>query len=134
MRHDCSAWVLLLAVELRTDVPDLSTLTAARADLTLAAIPPFPPMSVTGLAPWASGDSVRAASAQGLFYGRLSTRPTPAAGARAAAGNFVSFQKGLPDASKGDVVYFFQRSATQVGSGSGLPFHTADCMTGFFTP
>src|SRR6267142_361780 len=106
-------------IELRVDSPDLTTISAARPDLardTPGA--PFRPGDASGLAPWVSGDSVLTASSQGLSYGRLSpSSPAPAAGAKSVRGIWLNFDLGLPDASKGDVFFAYQRSSTTIGTG-----------------
>jgi hypothetical protein len=105
-------------IELRANSPDLTMVTAARVDLA-SRNDAFLPLDVAGLAPWTSGSSVRTASSQALQYGRLYASPTPAAGATSVGGTWINFFGGaLPDASKGDVVFVYQRAATPVGSGA----------------
>lgn len=104
-------------IELRGDSPDLTTLSAARPDIVRQG-GPFLHLDVSGLAPWVSGDSVLTATSQGFAYGRLAPLPTPAAGATAAGGPWLEFNLGLPDASKGDVFYAYQRSTTTIGNGA----------------
>ncbi len=104
-------------IELRANSPDLTVVTGARVDLA-ASNSPYLRLDVGGLAPWTSNSSVRTASSQALQYGRLSPSPTPAAGATSAGGTWIKFNSGLPDASKGDVVFVYQRSAAPVGSGA----------------
>jgi hypothetical protein len=57
------------------------------------------------------------ASAQGRAYTILSFNPAPAAGATTYVGASWFFTDGLPDASKGDSVFIYQRSAHAIGSG-----------------
>jgi hypothetical protein len=106
-------------IELRVDSPDLTTISAARPDLARETPgAPFRPADASGLAPWVSGDSVLTVSSQGLGYGRLSpSSPAPAAGATSVRGIWLNFDRGLPDASKGDVFFAYQRSTTTVGTG-----------------
>jgi len=109
--------VLTQLIELRRDSPDLTALSAARPDVAHAAPSQFVlHLDVTGLAPWVSGDSILTASSQGFHYGRMAPS-RPAAGTTAAGGSWVLFSEGLPDASKGDVFYVYQRSTTPIGSG-----------------
>jgi len=107
-----------LLIELRADSPDLTSLSAARPDIVHSTSTNFVHLNVSGLAPWVAGDNVLTATSQGFAYGRLSPSPTPAAGATAAGGLWLEFNRGLPEASKGDVFYAYQRSATPVGAGS----------------
>ncbi|HEY4869208.1 MAG TPA: hypothetical protein VII79_04295 [Candidatus Dormibacteraeota bacterium] len=105
-------------IELRANSPDLTIVTGARVDVAYRN-DPYSRLDVAGLAPWTSGSSVRTASSQALQYGRLYASPTPAAGATSAGGIWINFFSGaLPDASKGDVVFVYQRAATPVGSGA----------------
>src|SRR5712692_4250984 len=104
-------------IELRADSPDLTFLSAARPDVVHTGR--FIHLEVSGLAPWVSGDSVVTASSQAAHYGRFSPSPTPSAGSTAAGGTLGLFD-GLPDASKHDVFYVYQRSTTTVGNGSSV--------------
>jgi hypothetical protein len=106
-------------VELRANSPDLAIVTGARRDLAYRNDPSLR-LDVAGLAPWTSGSSIRTASSQALQYGRLHASPAPAVGATSVGGFWLNFAfaTALPDASKGDVVFVYQRAATPVGSGA----------------
>lgn len=110
-------------IEQRADVLDFGRVTAARADVafydygTLPVSGRLQQFNLSGLNPWASGDKMRVASVQALSYSSVSFSPPPAAGAIGYDGATWITGEGLPDASKGDSVYVYQRSAVTVGSG-----------------
>lgn len=120
-------------IELTTSTPDLTTVTSARPDVHLAANPVMLTMDVQGLAPWTksnaafTGDMLLFAGSQAHVYGRPGAgagAPPPAAGASAWHATFdwnkmtTASALGLPDASKGDVETFYQRSSAPIGSGA----------------
>ena len=109
-------------IELRTDSPDLTSVTASRPDI----VHPDPYqvqliyLELSGLAPWVpgdpltlgSGDSVRTASSQADHYGYFNPTPLPGQGSTTARGTWSNFV-GLPDASKHDGR---ERDTHQIGS------------------
>ena len=114
-------------IELRADSPDLTSVTAGRPDIVLPDPNQVWPihLEVSGLAPWVPadpvaprtpGDSVVTASSQANHYGNFAPTSTPP-GSTVARGNWFNFG-GLPDASKHDVLYAYQRSTTTVADGS----------------
>jgi len=119
--------------ELTTSTPDLSTIAAARADVETETATAGLTLAVSGLVPWTTatagveGDQILFAGSQTNLYGRpLITIPHPAAGATSFNGTMdwqdmsTAFTIGLPDASKGDVEFLYQRSTSPLGSGATL--------------
>ncbi len=120
-------------LELTTSTPDLSTVVSARPDVRIAANPTSFTLDVLGLTPWAksagdfTGDMLLFAGSQAHVYGRPQAgggAAPPAVGANSWHANFdwnkmtTASALGLPDASKGDVEFFYQRSSSPVGSGA----------------
>ena len=119
-------------IELTTSAPDLSMVVAGRADLSLAIEGSNSvTMDVANLVPWAPssngflGDMIALTSSQAHAYLRPSGPQRLPAGATAAHLTFdwstvsSAFRAGLPDASKGDVTFLYQRSTHPVGTGAG---------------
>jgi hypothetical protein len=108
-------------IELRADTPDLTSVTAGRPGLVRTDPDQVWPihLEVSGLAPWVPGDSVRTASSQADHFGYFSATPRPSQGSTTASGTWYT-AGGLPDASKNDVLYVYQRSTTQVVDGSNV--------------
>jgi hypothetical protein len=119
--------------ELTTSTPDLSVVAAARADVETETTTAKVTLALSGLTPWTrppagfNGDQVIIAGSQNSLYGRpLNTIGAPASGATTFSGSFdwndmsTAFAIGLPDASKGDVEFLYQRSTTSIGSGATL--------------
>jgi hypothetical protein len=106
-------------IELTADTPDFTRVTASRPDLARLALitNPTPSINLSGLDPWAAGDSVLVAGSQSLSYDRLHFHGVPTVGATSYDGAYW-FTEGYPDASKGDTLFVYQRSVTNVGSGS----------------
>ncbi|HEY6785494.1 MAG TPA: fibronectin type III domain-containing protein [Gemmatimonadales bacterium] len=118
----CSGGLMVQAVETTlieqaADTPDFGRVTASRADLTMYDYGPLPAFNISGLDPWAAGDRIQIASAQGKSYAGLRLSPSPAEGTTAYDGAQWDFTEGLPNASKGDSVYVYQRSIRTIGSG-----------------
>ena len=120
-------------IELTTSTPDLTTVVTARPDLHVAANPTSFTLDAAGLTPWVksagdfSGDMLLFAGSQAHVYGR----PQAGGGAAAPAAGLTNWHAnydwnkmttagalGLPDASKGDVEFFYQRSSIPLGSGA----------------
>lgn len=100
-----------------TSTPDLEAVTAARSDLVVPASPLLQlTLDVTGMDPWTSSDQIRMASSQAL-PSFLSFPTAPADGATSFSGNADWIAEGLPDASKNDVVFVYQRAASSVNVG-----------------
>lgn len=120
-------------LELTESTPDLSTVVTARPDVRLAANPTSFTMDLLGLTPWVkssgdfTGDMLLFAGSQAHVYGRPQAgagAAPPLVGANSwhATWNWNQMSTagaiGLPDASKGDVEYFYQRSSSPIGSGA----------------
>jgi hypothetical protein len=123
-------------VELRASNPDLSVVSARRPDLaydsgqtrvalTLPTLDPFTP------GPFYAGDKFELSSTQADVWERpfqRSAKVRPAAGATSFTGTISwsghgnTSASGLPDASKGDVVYFYNAPHQMLGSGAGALF------------
>jgi hypothetical protein len=124
---------VLQLVELTTSTPDFSTVVAARPDLQIARSATPITLDVFNLTPWvkaqsaaAAGDQILIAGSQSDAYVRPHGRYAPSVAAGATSARF-SFdwalmstlpQVGLPDASKGDVEFVYQRSTVDIGSGA----------------
>jgi hypothetical protein len=123
------AWRWADLFELTESTPDLSTVVTARPDVQIAAKPTSFTLDVLGLTPWVKsfGDMLLFTGSQAHVYGR----PLAGAGAAPPSAGATSWHAtwdwnrmntagaiGLPDASKGDVEFFYQRSTSPVGSGA----------------
>ncbi|MFL5312394.1 MAG: hypothetical protein ACJ79H_18320 [Myxococcales bacterium] len=118
--------------EFTTSTPDLSSVVAYRQDLARTANPTPVTLNVSNLDPWTpgntlTGDQFEVASSQANLSLRPWFRGGPAAGSTSfdgtvdwrdvlsvVPGNPVA---GLPDASKGDVLWFYQASHRTLGTG-----------------
>jgi len=101
-----------------TSAPDLDTVTAARPDLVeQAGSLPQLKLDITGMDPWGSSDQIRIASSQALGNQIAFFSPAPIAGATTFSGTTQWIGFGLPDASKHDVVFMYQRATTSVTVG-----------------
>jgi hypothetical protein len=118
-------------IELTTDTPDLTTVVTARPDVQVAAQPTQFTLDVAGLTPWVRpsgdfvGDMLLFAGSQAHVYGRpVVASAAPGAGATAWHAvwdwNRMSTASaiGLPDASKGDVEFLYQRASRPLGTGA----------------
>ncbi|MGZ6142870.1 MAG: hypothetical protein ACXWLM_06005 [Myxococcales bacterium] len=118
-------------VELTTSTPDMSQVSANRPDLVYQASPTSFTMNVSGLDPWIrgglyAGDRFDIASSQAAFVEGpsapfLGLQPAADSTSWSATFDWTDPAEikptGLPDASKGDVVYFMQMHHTTIGSG-----------------
>jgi hypothetical protein len=102
-------------IELTADTPDFTRVTASRPDLVKVASGFPPAFNLSGLDPWMAGDSVHVAGSQSLSYDRPQVHPS--LGATSYDGAYW-FTEGYPDASKGDTLFVYQRSVTNVGNGA----------------
>ena len=117
--------------ELTTSTPDLTTVVTARPDVQVATQPTQFTLDVAGLAPWVrpsgdfSGDMLLFAGSQAHVYGRptmASAAPGDGATTWHAVWDWNRMNTasvgavGLPDASKGDVEFLYQRASRPVGS------------------
>jgi len=120
--------------EFTTNTPDLSSVVSYRSDLARATLPTPVTLNVSNLDPWTpgttiTGDRFEISSSQA----NLSLRPwLRSAGPPAGSTSFTSSidwstvpnvvadnaSAGLPDASKGDVVWFYQARHQTIGSGA----------------
>jgi hypothetical protein len=119
-------------IELTTSTPDLSIVVAGRPDLRLAASPTSVTLSVANVSPWVpsgggfGGDVILIAGSQAHVYSRpvIGGGAPPYAGATTYLNTFdwnlgsTALFAGLPDASKGDVEYVYQRSTRPIGGGT----------------
>ena len=120
-------------IELTSNTPDLTTVVTARPDLRIGANPTSFTMDVLGLTPWVNpagdftGDMLMFAGSQAHVFGRPqagahAVPPAPGANAWHASWNWNQMSTasalGLPDASKGDVEFLYQRSSSPIGSGT----------------
>lgn len=118
-------------IELTTSSPDLTTVATARPDAKIATQPTGFTLEVAGLVPWVrptpdfTGDMLLVAGSQAHVYGRPQVAlPAPAAGATSWSGTYdwsrmnTASAIALPDASKGDVEFVYQRSSTSIGTGA----------------
>jgi hypothetical protein len=105
--------------ELASSTPDLVSVSSARPDLAFPTSPNFANVSldITGMDPWASGDRIIIASAQTLTELFTFFSPQPTIGATAFSGTSPWFG-GLPDATKNDVIFVYQRATTSIGTGT----------------
>ena len=114
-------------IELTADSPDLSIVSAARPDLARVTRTTPVTLDITNMQPWQMGNQFLISSSQGDAYGRpLLARltPPPNPGDTSYSGIFdwnlaQTSGKGLPDASRGDVVFFNQRSMVNIGQAEG---------------
>ncbi len=116
-------------IELTTDSPDLSTVSAARPDLARVTRSTPVTLDLTNMRPWENGNIFLISSSQGDVYARplqggLNPRPIP--GETSFRGTFdwnlastSVNDAGLPDAAQGDVVFINQRSTLSIGEGDG---------------
>jgi len=119
--------VALQLIPISTGTPDLTTVLAARPDLSRARNPTPVTATFSNLEPWSPDSRLYITSAQGdLFLWLYSMRPP-------AGTTFISHQfdwlgmsfgpraPGLPDPTKGDSVFFYQQQlATSVANGTIL--------------
>ncbi|HZX93444.1 MAG TPA: hypothetical protein VFE90_02935 [Myxococcales bacterium] len=124
-----TTWAQL--VEMSTSTPDLSLVTTARPDVEVASRETDFTLDLLGLTPWIrpssgfTGDMLLLAGSQPHVYGRPQVAASaPPAGTSSFHATFDWNQMStaqaiaLPDASKGDVVFAYQRSSTPIGSGA----------------
>ncbi|HZR09544.1 MAG TPA: fibronectin type III domain-containing protein [Myxococcales bacterium] len=116
-------------VELTTSTPDLSMVVSARPDLQIAGEGSSPvTMSIANLTPWVpnlngfTGDLIMIAGSQAHVYsrpgfGQIGSGMTAATLSFDWAAATTADRTGLPDASKRDVEYVYQRSTSPLGSG-----------------
>jgi hypothetical protein len=106
--------------ELANSTPDLGSVSSARPDLALprSANPTSVRLDITGMDAWASGDRIRLASSQALTNLSAFFSPAPAIGAMTFSGTAPWLGFGLPDATKNDVVFVYQRATTSMGTGA----------------
>ena len=114
-------------VQLSADSPDLSVVSAARPDTARVTRTTPVTLNITNMRPWQSGNQFLISSSQGDAYERpLTARltPPPSPGDTSYNGifdwNLASSTRntpGLPDADRGDVVFFNQRSMVDIGGG-----------------
>jgi hypothetical protein len=108
-----------LLVELSASTPDLGSVTAARPDLVPAGSPlPQITFDISGMDAWAASDEIRIASSQALASQGTFPTFSPDVGAMTFSGTTQWIGDGLADASKGDVVFVYQRTKTDIGSGA----------------
>jgi hypothetical protein len=113
--------------QLSADEPDLTTVSAARPDVVFESNPTQMTLDVSNLTPWVFNppmgrDWILVAGSQANVYSRPEN--SPGAGATIDHSVFdwnttsTAAAIGLPDASKGDVEYVYQRSSVPIGSGA----------------
>jgi hypothetical protein len=116
-------------IELTADSPDLSIVSAARPDLDRVTQTTRVTLDITNMQPWQAGNQFLISSSQGDAYERpLTARltPPPSPGDTSYTGIFdwnlasTSPNAGLPDAARGDVVFFNERSALNIGEGESF--------------
>jgi hypothetical protein len=103
--------------ELTTSNPDLAYVTSARPDVVTPQTAPSVTFDITNMDPWVSGDRLFVASSQARTFQII--LPVPAGGATSLSPTFGWFG-GLPDASKNDSVFVYQRTAGTIGSGNDV--------------
>lgn len=96
--------------------PDLSSRGPGRPDLSGGTTGAQLNLSLDGLSPWASGDRVLLAGDQIASEFDPLPKGSPAVGATSGVTQLDFFS--LPDASKGDVEFIYQRTSSPVGSGA----------------
>ena len=101
--------------ELTTSTPDLASVTAARPDVVTPQAFPTVSFDMSNLDPWGSRDRLFIASSQARTSQLLLAFPP--LHATSFTGTFDWFG-GLPDASKNDAVFVYQRASTVTGNGS----------------
>jgi hypothetical protein len=118
--------------ELTTSTPDLSVVVSGRPDMEIESSKTSLTLRVDNLTPWTrpasgfTGDQLLVAGSQSSVYGRPFTigAAPPVAGATTWTGTFdwklmsTAQVIGLPDASKGDVEFVYQRSTSPIGNGA----------------
>ena len=117
-------------IEMTSSTPDLSSVSAARADIAVETKPTSITLDLQNLVPWTlpsgdfTGDMLLLSGAQANVYSRPIIQARPAAGATTWHVQYdwrrvsTAAAIGLPDASRGDVEYVYQRATVPVGSGS----------------
>lgn len=115
-----------LLFDTASSAPDLGAVTAARRDVATSTMQTNITVAITGMDAWATGDRIQFASAQGRTNQRAIFFTPPANGVISFTGTSPWFSLGLPDATKHDVVFVYQRATTPVGTGAGVAsFHRA---------
>ncbi len=117
--------------ELTTSTPDLTTVVTARPDVQVATQPTQFTLDLAGLTPWVrssgdfTGDMLLLAGSQAHVYGRPQVASAPPGGGATTWHAVWEWNRmstasaiGLPDASKGDVEFLYQRASRPVGSGA----------------
>ena len=112
-----------------TSTPDLSMIAAARPDVQIATHSPQVTLDISNLLPWVypsgayTGDLLMVAGSQANAFGRPHS-VRPAAAATTWHGTFdwnrmatSTTPAGLPDVSKGDVEFIYQRATRALGGG-----------------
>jgi hypothetical protein len=110
------------------DTPDLSTIYSERADVAFPAQTTTLTFLVDGLVPWnpgpppvffnAAGDSLIMLGSQAQVLLGVANPNSLPTGATSVSKQLNWFLTGLPDASKGDVEFIFQKSSSVAGSGA----------------
>ena len=121
--------VATLSGKLTTSTPDLSMIAAARPDVQIATHSPQVTLDISNLLPWVypsgayTGDLLMVAGSQANAFGRPHS-VRPAAAATTWHGTFdwnlmatSTTPAGLPDVSKGDVEFIYQRATRPLGGG-----------------
>jgi hypothetical protein len=113
--------------ELTADSPDLSVVSAARSDLARVTTSTPVTLEISNMQPWEGGNQFLISSSQGDVYERplfALLTPPPRPGDTSYTGIFdwslastSQNTPGLPDAARGDVVFFNQRSMLRIGEG-----------------
>jgi hypothetical protein len=113
--------------ESSASTPDLQLVSSGRRDLATAASPDTQlSLDITNMDPWASGDRIQIASSQALVNQPAFFVAQPTIGATSFSGTSAWISEGVPDASKGDVVFVYHRATTSFATPAGTSaFHRA---------
>jgi hypothetical protein len=109
--------------QLDADTPDLTAFIHGRANATFPTSPTQVSLNVSGLDPWAGGDSLNIVTAQSFTSRVPSNVQQPAVGATGATLSFDWTQafdgdaENLPDAEQGDRTYFYQVHSRPLATG-----------------
>jgi hypothetical protein len=100
--------------ELRANAPDLAAVTSTRPDVVTPQSAPAVTFDVSNMDAWGTRDRLFASSAQAQSSQLILPGPATGATLFTTTSNWIG---ALPDASKGDTVYVYQRHSSAIGSG-----------------